>query len=416
MAARFITMHARAPRAIVRWQERRLRMLVVNAARHIPMYRSLLDESGTMATDIVSLGDLVKLPLMSKSSFLGRPVEEYINGSRSIRSGWRATSGTSGRPFSVLSSDAVTNPYFHEFCSYRFLWRYGRPTRDLRELRVARIKIRSRQRRNRMFISVRDYLTSPEEVIAELAAFKPDIIESYSSILLDIARWSVQRGRPLGFVPTHIVSFGEMLTPAARSLITRVFSAEIFDRYATEETGTIAVECPRHTGMHINSESVIVEIVDANGRILPEGASGRVVVTDLFNLNMPFIRYDTGDCGTLYSYPACPCGLRTPRLTIEGRYSSYLRFGTRRIHHLEFDGALDAFVNHIEQYQVVKVSENALEVRIIPAAAFAEGSRRRVLDNVSRLVGEDLLVSVVLVTRLEPTERGKSRIILDLTA
>lgn len=413
-SALFPSVHALPLSLIIRWQERRLRILIKQVGRYVPLYQDLLRKSGLTVDDILSLDDLRKLPLLDKASFMGKPIEEYVNSSRGIPLLWRTTSGTSGRPFSIAPNSTFANPYSYEFCLYRFLWKHGRPTRNLSQLRIARIKIRSSQRENRLFISVRDYLTDTKRVVAELAEFQPDILESYSSILLDLARWMVREGRVAEFKPTYIVSFGEMLTPAARTLVTRVFSAEIFDRYGAEEVGSIAVECSAHDGMHVNSESVIVEIVDDEGRPVPHGSRGRIIVTDLFNFNMPFIRYDTGDRGVLLTSP-CPCGLQTPRIRIEGRYSAYLEFGAQRIHHLEFDGALDAFANHIEQYQVVKIAEDALEIRIVPAPAFTEASRLRAKDSVTKLTGPNVSVGVVTVIQIEPTEHGKSQIVLDLT-
>ncbi len=414
-AALFPVIHALSLPMITRWQEGRLQILIKHAGKHIPLYQELLKQEGIAPDEIASLSDLQKLPFLSKVSFLHRPVEDYIDSSRWAPSYWRTTSGTSGRPFSVLPNSTFANPYSYEFCLYRFLWRHGRPTRDLSTLRIARIKIRSKQQReNRLFISVRDYLTDPERVIAELAEFQPDILESYSSILLDLARQISRDGRAVKFMPTYLVSFGEKLTPAARTLISRVFSAEVFDRYGTEEVGTISVECTAHEGMHVNSESVIVEIVDDERLPVPHGSYGKVVVTDLFNFNMPFIRYDTGDYGALF-LSRCSCGLQTPRIRIEGRHSAYLEFGSQRVHHLEFDGALDAFANHVEQYQIVKVAENALEVRVVPAPAFTEISSQRIKDNVSKILEPDVLISIVSITHLEPTESGKSKIVLDLT-
>lgn len=414
-AALFPSVHALPLPLITRWQERRLRILIKQVGKYVPLYQDLLRKSGLTVDDILSLDDLRKLPLLDKASFIGRPVEEYINSSRGIPSLWRTTSGTSGHPFSIAPNNTFANPYSYEFCLYRFLWKHGRPTRDLGQLRIARIKIRSSQRENRLFISVRDYLTDTKRVVAELAEFQPDILESYSSILLDLARWMAREGRVVEFRPVYIVSFGEMLTPAARALVSRVFSTEVFDRYGTEEVGTIAVECSAHDGMHVNSESIIVEIIDDEGRRVPRGSYGRIIVTDLFNFNMPFIRYDTGDRGVLLTSP-CSCGLQTPRIRIEGRYSAYLEFENQLIHHLEFDGALDAFANHIEQYQVVKTAADALEIRVVPAPAFTEDSRLRAKDSVMKLTGQGVSVTVVTVTQIEPTEQGKSRIVIDLTA
>jgi phenylacetate-CoA ligase len=139
------------------------------------------------------------------------------------------------------------------------------------------------------------------------------------------------------------------------------------------------------------------------------------VATDLYNYGMPFIRYDTGDQGVLSQEP-CACGLRSPRLWVTGRYSSFLTFPARRFHHLEFDGAMDGYMNEVLRYQIAKQSDHDILVRIIPGPAFRDGVRESVRKRVQELVGGDIQIAVETVTSLPTTGRGKSRIVVDESA
>src|SRR5207244_11937336 len=82
-------------------------------------------------------------------------------------------------------------------------------------------------------------------------------------------------------------------------------------------------ECPEHSGLHVNADGVLIEIV-AGGRPAPPGTPGAIVVTDLSNFAMPLIRYQIGDVGVLADR-ACPCGRGLPLLeSIEGREADYV--------------------------------------------------------------------------------------------
>src|SRR6202011_632640 len=84
------------------------------------------------------------------------------------------------------------------------------------------------------------------------------------------------------------------------------------------DSGFIAHECPRG-GMHIMADAMIVEIVDDQGRALPAGTVGQIVVTDLYSHEVPFLRYVTGDLGSI-ARGRCGCGRGLPMLqSVEGR-------------------------------------------------------------------------------------------------
>jgi phenylacetate-coenzyme A ligase PaaK-like adenylate-forming protein len=109
--------------------------------------------------------------------------------------------------------------------------------------------------------------------------------------------------------------------PAAAVLrLKNAWGCDVFSHFGMTETcfGG-AVDCPRHSGMHIREPDMIFEIIDpATGERLPDGERGEIVLTTLTRRCMPLIRYRTGDISRLLTGP-CPCGCALKRLgSVEG--------------------------------------------------------------------------------------------------
>lgn len=408
LVAQFHTLHRRSLPAIEKWQKKHLQKLVSHALVNVPLYRELYGKSGISTKNI----ELSALPIIRKEMFLGRPAEEYVDNANPAHGWWKTTSGTSGKPFTFLTSNIANDKHYSDFSCFRFLMWEGASFRNISNTRIARIKVRAVTDENRLFIPISDFQTDPKKVLSMLMEFQPEIIESYSSILLELATLASKNKETTSLTTRYVIAFGEKLSPSARRFISDTFRCKVYDRYGIEEIGVVGIECNMHNGFHINSESVIVEIIDEKGVPLPSGERGKVVITDLFNFNMPFIRYEAGDRGILLEKP-CECGLHSPRLKIEGRYSASLTLGGRRVHHLEIDAALDSFMNYVFQYQAVKISESGVVVRIVPGPGFRKEVVGNIKDSVNRLLGSATTVDVEVVKSIKPAPSGKSHILLD---
>ena len=79
-----------------------------------------------------------------------------------------------------------------------------------------------------------------------------------------------------------------------------------------------AITCPAHEGMHLRENAVIAEIIDDEGKVLPRGAWGELVITTVGMEALPLLRYRTGDVTRLLPGP-CPCGSETVRLDLVRR-------------------------------------------------------------------------------------------------
>jgi len=120
---------------------------------------------------------------------------------------------------------------------------------------------------------------------------------------------------------------GEMRSEAARRALGEPFGGiQIREQYGTAEVGIIANECEFGGGMHL-SDDHIVEVIDpVTGSHVDEGASGELVVSDIWQQAMPIIRYRTGDLTEGLNLEPCPCGRTAPRMKrIIGRVSQIPR-------------------------------------------------------------------------------------------
>jgi phenylacetate-CoA ligase len=80
-----------------------------------------------------------------------------------------------------------------------------------------------------------------------------------------------------------------------RELVKKAFRCRIIDRYSSEEFGPIALQCPKHDHLHLIAPYLYMEVVDEDGKPVPEGELGRIQLTSLTNRAFPLFRYQLGD-------------------------------------------------------------------------------------------------------------------------
>ena len=107
---------------------------------------------------------------------------------------------------------------------------------------------------------------------------------------------------------------GDACPEAVLRACEKLLGSRLFPHYGSREMALGgAICCPAHAGMHLRENHVIAEIVDEEGRVLPPGEIGELVITTIGMEAMPLIRYRTGDV-TRVLPELCPCGSRVLRL------------------------------------------------------------------------------------------------------
>jgi phenylacetate-CoA ligase len=173
---------------------------------------------------------------------------------------------------------------------------------------------------NTKYISIFNH---PEENLNFILNFQPNIIRSYIHSIKEIAEEIMKKDIKICNI-SLVFTTGDFLSKEDREFIANIIKADIIDYYSSTECGLIAWECKKHMGYHINSDTIILELVNHKGeRVLPEEI-GEVLITNLDQYTMPLIRYAIGDYAILSNTP-CSCGRTLPLLkAIIGRNTGLL--------------------------------------------------------------------------------------------
>ena len=244
------------------------------------------------------------------------------------------------------------------------------------------------------------------DFFSRLHFFNPKILKGYATCLYTVARILKEDNIiPPKFLA--IESSAEQLFPQHRRLIEEVFKCKIFNMYGSREVPCIACECDHHNGLHVFDDIRYVEIVDSHGKACPPGQEGRIIVTDLTNSAMPFIRYEIGDLG-VWSESQCSCGRSFPLLKkITGRISSVISTIEGKLIHGEFFTHLFYHENGIESFSINQIKLNTIELLIVPNSNFSVQSLERILRIIHEELGPGHNIKVHMVKSINKTKTGK---------
>lgn len=199
--------------------------------------------------------------------------------------------------------------------------------------------------------------------IAWLARINPKYLLTYPSNLSALLD-HYESGEPLPAALKQIRTVGETLHPGLRERCKKKGGIDIVDMYSSQEVGLIALQCPVSGLYHIQSESLIVEVLDDAGKQCQPGQVGRVVITDLHNFATPLIRYEIRDYAEVG--PTCPCGRGLPTLSrIMGRRRNMVTLPDGSKHWPLVGAYRFREVADIKQYQAIQHSLSDVEVRLV---------------------------------------------------
>lgn len=245
-----------------------------------------------------------------------------------------------------------------------------------------------------------------EEFADELEKFKPHVILAYTNAIYLFARFLQDNGRRI--YPKGIICSAETLTQEKREVIESVFRCKVYNRYGSREIGLLASECEKHEGMHINAENVYIEIIKGD-KPAQDGEMGEVIVTDLYNYAMPFIRYKIGDVAIATS-EICNCGRGLPLIQgVEGRVSDFIVTRDGKIIHGEYFTHLFYGEEGVQQFQLIQESVNNIIINLVPTQKYSEQRIENIKKQIHDYLGCDVQIETRKVQEIPKTFSGKYR-------
>jgi phenylacetate-CoA ligase len=210
--------------------------------------------------------------------------------------------------------------------------------------------------------------------------------------------------------PAGILSTSMMLLPHERAFIEKVFRCKVIDRYGCEEVSLIGCECEKHEGMHLNIEHLFIEFINDDGCQAEPREEGNIVVTDLMNKAMPFIRYQVEDVGVPLNR-ICSCGRGLPLMEkVTGRVADFL---------IKADGTKVAGISLIEntltripgidQMQIIQDKIDHVLVKIVPGKAYNEATQRELQTYFENCFDQKAKITIKKKNYIQPEKSGKFR-------
>lgn len=408
-----------APAEIRAVQLAKLKALLEHAARDVPYFRDLLPQMGIDVSRIDSIEALRAFPLMTKE-LVRSGYDRFVSPSRGTDNIRKSTGGSTGDPFQFqYDRDGDYRRLAAMWRGYRwagadigcrsaFLWswpyagRRGWPL--LREQMYQRVL-------GRTYFNVFELsdATLPE-VARRIARLRPEVIVCYVSGGVTLARWMIENRFDMP-PPRGVVTGAEALHESDRELLQRAFGAPVFNTYGGREFMLIAAECERREGLHLTADNLVVETVNERGEPVV-GEPGRVLITDLHNYGMPFIRYANGDVATLDTRP-CPCGRGLPLLrSIQGREADVVALPDgRRLTGLFFVHMFKDF-DDLRYFKIIQETTGLLRVQVVPkSAAAAARLVEQIRASLEPAMGPTVELLIDVVEAIPLTAAGKRRIV-----
>jgi len=411
-----------SPERIGRHRVERLREFLGRVATTVPFYEELFERVRFEAAGLRTVADLEAIPLLTKAVIRANVEALKARGADGLQP--FNTGGSSGEPLRFfLGRERVSHDVAAKWRATRWwgvdigdpevvVW--GSPT-ELGAQDWVRA-IRDRVLRTTLLPAFEMSEANLDAFVAAIRTRRPAMLFGYPSALAHIARHAEARGQALDDLGTRVVFVtAERLYPEQRDQIMRTFGCPVANSYGGRDAGLIASDCPAG-GMHISAEDIIVEVVDGEGRARPPGTAGEIVVTHMATGSFPFVRYPTGDVGTL-DERVCECGRGLPLLKeIQGRTTDFVVAQDGTVMH----GLALIYVVRdlpgVAKFKIVQESVDRTRVSLVAGPHFDPEVVGRIRAGMARRLGSGVQIDVEVVDDIPPERSGKYRYVVSKVA
>lgn len=320
------------------------------------------------------------------------------------------SSGSTGRPINVLGTD--TTHFFWLCLSLRdHVWHRRDLTKKLAAIRskVAGGTSPGWGEWSDSIVSgpscALNIETDVDRQLDWLIAENPDYLLTHPTNLHALVTRAAERGvRPANLRETR--TFGEMLQSDLRERVRQAWGAKLTDNYSAEETGYIALQCPETEHYHIQSENLLVEILNPHGEPCEPGETGEVVVTTLHNFAMPLIRYRILDHAEVGA--PCVCGRNLPALRrIAGRRRNMIVLPDGRSHWPSFPGRNWTDIAPVLQFQLIQHDTQTIEIKLVCKHPLNEQQEAGIRAMLTERFGFPFDFRFNYLSRITPGNNGK---------
>jgi len=389
----------------------KLKKLLAHCYDNVPYYKSLIDKKGIDIYNFSSVEVLNKFPILTKE-IIQNNFDDFtpknINKIKGVKVG--QTGGTTGNILYKRNDSNSRSSVWATFKRYQDWMGLNSKDKTLilmgGHVKKGNLKNLIKEKliniyKNAQTVDIYDTSDSTvKKVIDLIKSNKFTHIRAYPQFLYAVALKLEQMN--MTFNIGSISTTAEAIMPEHRTMFKKIFNCDSFDQYGCGEIGGIAYECEKHEGLHIAEEHVIVEFSERN----------ELIITDLDNYSMPFIRYWNADEAIPSEYP-CSCG-RSGKLIkqvigrscdyVIGKNDQYLHWAY--FWHLIFDSNV-AEKRNLKKFQIVQFDKEKIAIRLVSDELSLEEKEFIVADMKKRL--GDISIEFRYELEIENSKTGKYR-------
>jgi len=402
-------------------QRRKLYQILVYSYQYVPYYQRIFDEVGFHPDEILTdLNSLHKVPVLTKS-IISQNFEDMmtIEPERRASLSQLTTGGSTGQPL-VFMQDSNFRDYvtadIHRHLGWvgwklgqlhAYIWGANFEVSSAQSLRTHLMDwILNR-------FTINAYVLSDETMMAfaeRIQRQRPHILFGYASSLHRFAQF-VRQNNFNGITFDGIFSSAEVLYPAQRAYIEETFNCKMFNRYGTRDLGGVACECKAHLGLHASIDNNYIEVLndlDSN-EVAQLGETGHLIVTNLNNYGMPFIRYDIEDVAAWSVTNHCLCGRQLPLIElVYGRQIDMFKTKDGRSVWGGFASPLFG-MKGVKQFQLIQKSLDLVVVRIVKSEELDNGGLAQIERTVKIALGDHVDIEFEFPDAIKVYDSGKYR-------
>ena len=400
--------------SIRNYQLEQINELLAWARRQVPYYRQAAAFADGNSSSLRSLGDLEHFPVLTRGKI--REASTTLFAENAPRFSGH-TSGTTGSPLSLAYDmrQRIWNRAAEKLVRLRAglardarvatVW--GRPLVPASR-KVPPFWVRNWPDRELWLSAFHIHRDTVQSYFDAAAQFGATALETYPSIAHVLAVLAREKNIKVRF--HRVLTTSETLYPFQRDLIQEVFGAEVFDYYGQAERVAFAVECSRHTGLHLLEGYGYVEPQqpDDDGNGIPG-----LIATGLTNRAMPLIRYKIEDATSLITQD-CPCGLKSRRLSpvttkredvlvgVDGNFVS----PSILTHPFKVVGG-------VIRSQVVQTRADHVQVLLEVNQSFDTTQQQLLHDALTQRLGQGMTIELTVVDEIPRERSGKFRWVIN---
>lgn len=406
------------PETILKHQLTQANTLLDHAVQHVPYYNK--PQYKNIKTTNISYDNWLNLPVLTRDQIQSSTdkLKSNMTPPAHGRSFKQFTSGSTGKPIETLSTEI--NSFFWDVFTLRdHYWH----CRDLsKKLAVIRFNENPQAKfPNHIHASnwgkatknvyntgdcyVLSIFTPVKNQIEWLKKVKPYYLLTHPSVLKELALYCKERSIKLPFLQ-EARTISEAVPNDLRKLCKDIWNIKLVDTYSTVELGYLALQCPENDHYHVQSESVLVEILDDNNKPCKHGEIGKVVVTALHNFTFPLIRYEIGDYAEVGDQ--CSCGRGLPVIKqIHGRYRNLITLTDGTKSWPEFNLSQMTACAPVKQFQAIQHTLSQVEYLLVCKRKLTQDETNCLTQLFKKNLQHDIQIIITEVATLQRSKNGK---------